>query len=125
MDVPFHQATTARRLIPALAALHGLSGVAFAAVAAHLAGGETVMTGAVMQLVHAPAAIVAARLSPARTDMLAALAFVVGALLFAGGVYASALAGVSLGPAAPAGGLLLMLGWLLLAAAALHRDDGG
>lgn len=110
-----------RPLLTALAALHGLSGVAFAAVAAHVAGGDTVMSGAIMQLVHAPAAIVAVRLFPGRAGFLAALAFVVGSALFAAGVYAHGLASVSLGPVAPLGGTLLMLGWLFLAIAAIRN----
>ena len=108
-----------RSLLAALAALSGLAGVGFAAIASHVAGGDTVMTGAVMQLVHATAAIMAARLFPARSGMLASLAFVMGSLAFAAGVYSKGLLGIGLGIVAPAGGLLLMLGWLLLALAAI------
>jgi uncharacterized membrane protein YgdD (TMEM256/DUF423 family) len=110
----------ARPLLSALAALHGLSGVAFAAVASHVAGGETVMTAAIMQLVHAPAALLATRLFPSRAGLFAALALVTGSFAFAAGLYASGLAGISFGPVAPAGGVLMMLGWLLLAVAALR-----
>lgn len=110
-----------RPFLTALAALHGLAGVAFAAVAAHVVGGEAVMTAAMMQLVHAPAAIVAARLFPSRLGFIAALAFVAGSALFAAGVYAISLASVSLGPVAPVGGTLLMLGWLILAIAAIRK----
>jgi uncharacterized membrane protein YgdD (TMEM256/DUF423 family) len=44
--------------------------------------------------------------------------------LFAGGVYASELAAVGLGPVAPIGGTLLMLGWVLLALAAARARSG-
>ena len=50
---------------------------------------------------------------------LAAAAFVLGTLLFCLSVYAVALRGWHIGPTAPAGGMLLMLGWLLLAISAL------
>jgi uncharacterized membrane protein YgdD (TMEM256/DUF423 family) len=51
---------------------------------------------------------------------LAGGAFALGLLLFCGGVL-GAVAGVRLGPVAPAGGLLLVAGWLLLLLAALRR----
>ena len=52
---------------------------------------------------------------------LAGAAFLLGLLLFCGGVYWVALGGTSPGPVAPAGGMLLMLGWLLLLVGALWR----
>jgi uncharacterized membrane protein YgdD (TMEM256/DUF423 family) len=51
----------------------------------------------------------------------AGAAFVIGLLAFCGGVYSIALYGVRLPSVAPAGGMLLMLGWLLLFASALRR----
>jgi len=42
-------------------------------------------------------------------------------LLFGGAVLTRAFTGVSLGWTAPAGGILLMAGWLLVAATALRR----
>ena len=59
------------------------------------------------------------RASAPRIANLAGLAFTVGLLLFCGAVYALALADIRLGSTAPAGGTLLMLGWLLLGASAL------
>jgi uncharacterized membrane protein YgdD (TMEM256/DUF423 family) len=50
---------------------------------------------------------------------LAGAAFTLGMLLFCGSIYLGDLAGIHLGPTAPTGGLLLMAGWLLLAASAL------
>jgi uncharacterized membrane protein YgdD (TMEM256/DUF423 family) len=56
-----------------------------------------------------------------RLAHLAGGAFALGLLLFCGGVL-GAVAGVRLGPVAPAGGTLLIGGWLLLlVAAVLHR----
>ncbi len=51
----------------------------------------------------------------------AGAAFLLGIVLFCAATYSVGLAGVSLGLVAPTGGLLLMLGWLLLAASALRR----
>jgi uncharacterized membrane protein YgdD (TMEM256/DUF423 family) len=58
--------------------------------------------------------------SAALLGNLAGAAFAVGALLFCGSVYAGELAGVRIGPTAPAGGILLMVGWLLLALSAVR-----
>lgn len=58
---------------------------------------------------------------------LAGAAFLLGIILFSGTLYAFALTGrVVVAGAAPAGGILLMIGWLLIAAiglsAALRRS---
>ena len=50
----------------------------------------------------------------------AGAAFATGLILFCGAVYSLGVAGISWGVLAPAGGMLLMLGWLLLAASALR-----
>jgi uncharacterized membrane protein YgdD (TMEM256/DUF423 family) len=50
----------------------------------------------------------------------AGIAFTVGLILFCGSVYALGIAGMSLGLLAPTGGILLMIGWLLLAASAVR-----
>jgi uncharacterized membrane protein YgdD (TMEM256/DUF423 family) len=60
-----------------------------------------------------------ARGGPAPLANLAGAAFLLGLLLFCGSIYLGDLAGIRIGPTAPAGGLLLMLGWLLLAASAI------
>jgi uncharacterized membrane protein YgdD (TMEM256/DUF423 family) len=53
----------------------------------------------------------------------AGAAFLLGMILFCGAVWTVALTGRSLGSVAPMGGMLLMLGWLLLAVSAvLHRS---
>jgi uncharacterized membrane protein YgdD (TMEM256/DUF423 family) len=51
----------------------------------------------------------------------AAAAFLAGIILFCGAVWVTTLSGLRLGPIAPLGGTLLMLGWGLLALAALKR----
>lgn len=117
------------RWLVTLGAVQGFLAVVAAAAAAHLAAGRLDAGGmravdAAVQLQgwHA-LAVVACGLWAARGGTLAGwagAAFLVGSLLFCGAAWMSGAAGVSLGPVAPAGGLLLMLGWLLLAASALR-----
>ena len=119
------------RLWLALGALFGLGAVALSAWAAHAAPARlgpqalaALQNGITMQGWHA-LALVGAALWVARQGgtlpNLAAAGFALGLLLFCGGVYASALGGVSLGPLAPLGGTLLMVAWGLLAASAVIR----
>lgn len=98
-----------------LAALSGAVAVMAGAFGAHGAGGqaaEWLRTGATYQMIHALAALVAAR-AGAR---LAAGLFVGGAALFAGTLYAMALGAPHwLGAVTPIGGIGLIAGWLVLA----------
>jgi uncharacterized membrane protein YgdD (TMEM256/DUF423 family) len=55
---------------------------------------------------------------------LAGAAFALGVLLFCGAVYSLALFGLRLPEVAPAGGTLLLLGWLLLAISACRVGKG-
>ncbi len=120
-----------------LGALAGAGAVGLAAAAAHAlpqrldARGLAAMQSAIqMQGWHA-LALVATGLWVARADAAGALrlgplahmlgnlagcGFTLGLLLFCGAVYANHLGGVQSGPTAPTGGVLLMAGWLLLAA---------
>ena len=113
-------------------ALAGGSGVAMAAVAAHalparltpqaLAGVHSAIQ---MQGWHAAALlftalwVLRAGPLPGLVGNLAGAAFAVGLVMFCGAVYAGDLAGVRLGPVAPTGGVLLMIGWVLLAVSAV------
>ncbi len=121
------------RLWIALGALAGLGAVGLAAWAAHAAprvldaaGLASLENGITMQGWHA-LALLGTGLWVERhgglLPSLAAAAFALGTLLFGAGVYAAVFAGVSLGPVAPTGGVLLMLGWalLFLSAALPHR----
>jgi len=118
------------RLWIALGALAGLAAVALSAWAAHAAPRlldppRQAMLGQALTLLgwHALALLAAGLWADRRGGLLPHLAgagFALGALLFCGGVLANALAGVSLGPVAPAGGVLLMAGWVLLAASAIR-----
>ncbi len=56
-----------------------------------------------------------------RLPHLAGGAFGLGMLLFCGAVWWGALGGAPIGPVAPVGGTLLMLGWVLLAIGAVRR----
>ena len=116
----------------AVGALAGGSGVAAAAVAAHALPArltpkalDAVHSAIQMQGWHALALlftalwIVRAGPLPALVANLAAAAFALGLLLFCGSIYAGELAGVRLGPTAPSGGILLMVGWVLLAVSAV------
>jgi uncharacterized membrane protein YgdD (TMEM256/DUF423 family) len=108
-----------------LACLMGAGGVVLAAGAAHGAPGAGLDSAAYLLLFHALAILGAASLTLQdllwRPLALAAMAGVaLGAVLFAGDVSMRAFAGHRLFPmAAPTGGTLLILGWLVLAAAAI------
>ncbi len=116
------------RLWICVGALAGLSAVAMAAVSAHgleaigPARLQMVRAAVQMQGWHALALLgcgLWARRGGALADWAGA-AFTLGLLVFCGSVYALALGQVRVGGAAPVGGLLLMLGWLLLAISALR-----
>lgn len=118
------------RLWIVLGALAGLLAVAFSTVAAHalptrLDPARLRMVESAIQIQgwHALALVLTGvwveRSGAARLANLAGLAFALGLVLFCGAVYGLALGGVRLGPTAPTGGILLMLGWLLLGTAAL------
>ncbi|MDE2199386.1 MAG: DUF423 domain-containing protein [Rhodospirillales bacterium] len=110
-----------------LGALAGLLSVAFAAAAAHLlprlldpAGQQMVRDGIQIQGWHAAALLFTGLWAPrgGRLADLAGAAFSLGTLLFCGAVYALALGGLRLPAIAPTGGVLLMIGWALLALSA-------
>ena len=118
------------RLWIGLGGLFGAAGVGMAAAAAHAMAGlppaalRAVESGVQIQGWHALALVACGVWARDRGGLAhwAAAAFAVGTVLFCAAVYAFGLAGVSLDAVAPTGGLLLMLGWLLLAASALRRD---
>jgi uncharacterized membrane protein YgdD (TMEM256/DUF423 family) len=114
------------RICIGLAALFGATAVAMAAVAAHVpvdaASLAVLRSGVQMQGWHALALLFtglwAARGGwPAK---LAGAAFALGIVMFSGSLYALALRGTD-AVLAPAGGILLIAGWLLLAISALRR----
>jgi uncharacterized membrane protein YgdD (TMEM256/DUF423 family) len=115
------------RLLLTLAGLMGAAGVALAALAAHAGDGSRLAPAAQMLLVHAPAVLAAVALIGQgwlgrRLGRAAALGLALGPLLFAADLGMRHVAGHALFPmAAPTGGSLAIIAWLVLALAALAR----
>lgn len=113
------------RALVALAGLAGILGIAASAAAAHAAGGGNLETAGRYLLLHAAALVGIAALSGAglvhpMAGRLAGSFLVLGLVLFAGDLSSRALRGQALAPmAAPTGGIVLMVGWGLVALAAL------
>ncbi len=114
------------RILIVLASLSGLLGVGLSAAAAHITGGN-LTTAAQFLLFHAPALLALAALitAGAVSPMLGQIAgyvLVLGLVLFCGDLSRRAFSGIALFPrAAPTGGIVLMIGWLLVGVSALLR----
>jgi uncharacterized membrane protein YgdD (TMEM256/DUF423 family) len=112
------------RSLVVLAAIMGADGVILAALSAHQPDAARLGSASSMLLFHAAAvlgvvALVERGLVHAGFGLLAAFGFVVAAALFATDLTLRQFADHSLFPmAAPTGGTLLILNWLLLAVAA-------
>ncbi|MCQ8242533.1 DUF423 domain-containing protein [Rhizosaccharibacter radicis] len=112
-------------------ALLGFATVACGALAAHLPdrmlvpGGREMLRGAVqMQGWHAAALLLIGALAERQDGWplrLAAILMLCGIASFCGGVYSLAFGTTVAGWLAPLGGTLAMVGWLLLAVAAVAR----
>jgi uncharacterized membrane protein YgdD (TMEM256/DUF423 family) len=108
-----------------LASLMGACGVGLAAAAAHGTSATGVDSAAWLLLFHATAILGAAALAHQGQlwrplTLTAMTCFAAGAALFAGDIAMRAFAGQRLFPmAAPTGGTLMLIGWLILAAAAV------
>ena len=113
------------RIIIICAGLMGAAGVTLAASAAHMPDAARMASASSMLLFHACAAIGAALLVErgmvrAGPGLVAAFSFILGTALFAGELSLRQFAGTSLfAMAAPTGGSLLIVAWLVLAVAAL------
>lgn len=121
---------SAARLHLILAGLYGAAGVALMAAGAHLAGGNATTAG-LMLVLHAAAviALTAARkgglLAP-RTGRVAISLLLLGVALFSADLALRAFDAGRLFPmAAPAGGSLTILGWLVAGVAALMAPAPG
>jgi uncharacterized membrane protein YgdD (TMEM256/DUF423 family) len=112
-----------RPLILFVSGLMGLSGVALAAAASHGGDAHFLGSASTMCLAHAPVLLALYIGHRAlRTATLAALVLGLGTIVFAGDLVSRHYTGGRLFPfAAPAGGMLMMLGWLLVAAGAFFR----
>ena len=98
-------------------------GVALSAYAAHAAQGPAqaqLQAAALFALVHGAALAALAPAAAGRLRNAAQVVLLAGTLLFSGSVAAGALLGWSTA-AAPLGGSMMILGWLLLAADAIRR----
>jgi uncharacterized membrane protein YgdD (TMEM256/DUF423 family) len=118
-----------------IGAANGFIAVAVGALAAHSLEGapwqrarEWVDTGAEYQMTHALAllavAVLCGRAEGAARNWLSAAAwsFLAGLLLFSGGLYTMALAGLTgLGVVVPVGGLTFLVGWAALFYAGLRH----
>jgi uncharacterized membrane protein YgdD (TMEM256/DUF423 family) len=117
-------------MLVVLAGAMGAAGVALAAAAAHQPDATRLASASSMLLFHAPAVLAAALLAERgvihmRLGLVAAFGFVVAAALFAGDLTLRQYAGHALFPmAAPTGGTLLILSWLVLAVAAVWPRRG-
>jgi uncharacterized membrane protein YgdD (TMEM256/DUF423 family) len=90
-------------------------GVALSAAAAH-GGGGNIDTAASFLLMHAPAFLAIGLLGAGHVLRVGGFVLLFGLLLFAGDLLARRYAGIRLFPmAAPIGGGLMILGWLIVA----------
>lgn len=112
------------QVLTGIAALFGCAGIVFAAAGAHAKPGTGLDSAGHMLLFHAPAVIaacagIAAGLISRPVGLAAAVVLLVGVALFSGDLALRAYAGHRLFPmAAPAGGVVMIAGWALLAIAA-------
>ena len=119
------------RIATALAGLMGAAGVGLASLAAHAGDTGRLGPSSTMLLFHAPAAIAAALVTAhgliqRPLGITATFGLIAGALLFAGDLTFRHYFGNALFPmAAPTGGTLLILSWLLLAIAAVWPRRAG
>ncbi|BCH25720.1 hypothetical protein MesoLjLc_56460 [Mesorhizobium sp. L-8-10] len=115
----------ADRVLVVFGGLCGATGVALSAVATH-AGGANVGTAASFLLMHAPAFLALGLAARGQALRLAGLALLLGVLTFCGDLLMRDYAGARLFPmAAPAGGVLMIFGWLAVAASALAARRTG
>ncbi len=112
------------RILVILAAIMGADGVILAAASAHQPDATRLASASSMLLFHALAVLAAVALTERglihrQLGISAACGFVIAAALFAGDLTLRQYAGHSLFPmAAPTGGTLLIVSWLVLAVAA-------
>ena len=118
------------RILIILAGVMGADGVILAAASAHQGDATRLAPASSMLLFHATAVLAAVALAErgvihVRIGIAAAFGFVVAAALFAGDLTLRQYAGHSLFPmAAPSGGTLLIVSWVVLAVAAAWPKRG-
>ncbi|MGF7159972.1 uncharacterized membrane protein YgdD (TMEM256/DUF423 family) [Rhodoligotrophos appendicifer] len=108
----------ADRVLIALGGLSGAGGVLLSAMAAHVGGVHLDMVSNFL-LFHAAALMVIGLMARTPLMRIGGWVLVIGLLLFGGDMLARDFLGDRLFPmAAPAGGVALILGWLIVAGAA-------
>jgi uncharacterized membrane protein YgdD (TMEM256/DUF423 family) len=118
------------RILIILAGVMGADGVILAAASAHQGDAARLLPASSMLLFHATAVLAAVALTErgiihVRIGIAAAFGFVVAAAVFAGDLTVRQYAGHSLFPmAAPTGGMLLIMSWVVLAVAAAWPKRG-
>ena len=119
------------RILVILAAVMGADGVILAAASAHQSAASLLLPASSMLLFHALAVLAVVALSERgiiarRIGITAASGFVIAAVLFAADLTMRQYAGHRLFPfAAPTGGTLLIVSWLVLAVAAAWPQRKG
>lgn len=112
------------RILLFVGGLFGAAGVALSAVNAHI-GGTNIGTAATFLLAHAPALLAVGLLGWRRGDgvvRFGGLLLLAGPLLFSGDLLTREFMGERLFPmAAPAGGTLTIVGWVVVAIGAIWR----
>jgi uncharacterized membrane protein YgdD (TMEM256/DUF423 family) len=112
------------RILIILAGVMGADGVILAALSAHQGDAARLAAASSMLLFHATAVLATVALTERRVvhlplALVAAFGFVIAAALFAGDLTLRQFAGHGLFPmAAPTGGTLLIISWVVLAVAA-------
>ena len=118
------------RILVILAGVMGADGVILAAASAHQPDATRLASASSMLLFHSSAVLAAVALAERgvihlRIGIAAGFGFVIAAALFAGDLTLRQYAGHSLFPmAAPTGGTLLIVSWLVLALAAAWPRRG-
>ena len=118
------------RILIVLAGVMGADGVVLAAAAAHQPDASRLASASSMLLFHATAvlgvvALMERGIIHARLGLSSALGFVIAASLFAGDLTLRQYAGHGLFPmAAPTGGTILIVSWLVLGIAAAWPRKG-
>ena len=107
------------RFVPALGALLAGASVALSAYAAH-AGAPGLASAAWLGLIHGAACAALAPDATGRLSRCALVMLLAGAWLFAGSLVAKHVLGTS-SAVAPAGGMLMIAGWVLYAASRLRH----
>jgi uncharacterized membrane protein YgdD (TMEM256/DUF423 family) len=114
-------------LLLIIAGVFGAAGIILAAAGAHAAPGPGLESAANILLVHALAilggtALLLQGMLSRQLALIALAAWVLGTILFSADVAMRAFVGHRLFPmAAPTGGIILILAWLVLAAAAIAK----